>query len=120
MDEMSTERALTAARLKEAREYLGLSQQEVADATDLSRSAISMIESGQRRVDAVELSALAKIYQRSVSHFMGEDEKAVPDDVSMLARQAAQLSDKDRSELLRFSEFLMQRSQSGTDDGDKT
>lgn len=117
---MSTERAVTAARLKEAREYLGLSQQDVADATNLSRSAISMIETGQRKVDAVELTALARLYQRSVAHFTGEEAAALPADVSMLARQAAQLSDKDRSELLRFTEFLMQRSQRGTDDGNKT
>ena len=116
---MSPERALTAARLKEAREYLGLSQQEVADSTKLSRSAISMIETGQRRVDAVELSGLARLYQQSVSYFMGEEEKTPNDDVSMLARKAAQLSEKDRSELLRFSEFLIQRSQSGSDDGNK-
>ncbi len=116
---MSTERAVIAARLKEAREYLGLSQQDVADATNLSRSAISMIETGQRKVDAVELAALARLYQRSVGHFTGE-EAVLPADVSMLARQAAQLSDKDRSELLRFTEFLMQRSQQGTDDGNKT
>jgi transcriptional regulator with XRE-family HTH domain len=116
---MNDERATTAARLKESREYLGLSQQDVADATGLSRSAVSLIETGQRRVDAVELTALARLYQQSVAYFTDEAETTFPQDVNMLARQASQLSEKDRSELLRFSEFLMQRAQSDSGDGHK-
>lgn len=114
------ERTVIASRLREARDYLGLSQQDVALATNLSRSAVSLIESGQRRVDTVELVALARLYQRSVAYFTGGKEEALPDDVQALARQASQLSAKDRSELLRFSEFLMQRSQEKSDDGSKT
>ncbi|MDP1611880.1 MAG: helix-turn-helix transcriptional regulator [Sulfuritalea sp.] len=114
------ERAVIASRLREARDYLGLSQQDVAQATNLSRSAVSLIESGQRGVDTVELVALARLYQRSVAYFTGEEEAALPTDVQALARQASQLSVKDRSELLRFSEFLMQRSQETSDDDNKT
>jgi transcriptional regulator with XRE-family HTH domain len=116
---MSDQRADTASKLKEAREYLGLSQLEVAETTGLSRSAVSLIESGQRRVDAVELTALARLYQRSVAHFTGEAENEFPQDVNILARKASQLSEKDRSELLRFSEFLMQRAQLEPGDGHK-
>ena len=117
---MSNDRAVTAARLKEAREYLGLSQQEVSEALGLPRSAVSLMETGQRRVDTEELKALAKLYQRSVAYLTGEEEQPLSADVALLARQAAQLSEQDRSELMRFTEFLMQRSQTGTDDGDKT
>ena len=39
---MSDDQAAIASRLKEAREYLGLSQQEVADATGIPRSAVSL------------------------------------------------------------------------------
>jgi transcriptional regulator with XRE-family HTH domain len=102
-----------AARLKEAREYLGISQQDVADSTGLSRSAVSLVESGQRKVSAQELKALARLYQRSVGYFTGEEVPAFPEDVNMLARQASTLSEKDREELMRFTEFLMQRAQSG-------
>jgi len=117
---MSDERALTGARLKEAREYLGMSQKDVSDATDLSRSAVSLIETGQRGVDALELTVLARLYQRSVSYFTGERDETLPEDVNILARQASQLSVQDRSELMRFTEFLMQRSQSPTVDGNKS
>ena len=108
----SDERADIAARLKEAREYLGLSQHEVSLTLNLPRTAITMIESGQRRVDSVELKALAKLYQRPIMYFTGEAEPPLASDVALLAKQVSKLSDQDRNELLRFSEFLVQRSQS--------
>lgn len=115
------ERADIGARLKEAREYLGLSQQEVATALNLPRTAVSMMESGQRGVDSLELKALAKLYQRPMGFFTGEEEALATDvgaDVALLAKQVAKLSDQDRNELLRFSEFLMQRSQARSRDDD--
>jgi len=100
-----------ARRLKEAREYLELSQDEVAGALKVPRSAISLIETGQRRVEAVELQRLAEIYQRPIGHFTGENSEpaALPDTVQHLARTAAKLTDKDREELQRFAEFLQLR-----------
>jgi transcriptional regulator with XRE-family HTH domain len=115
------ERADIGARLKEAREYLGLSQQEVATALALPRTAVSMMESGQRGVDLLELKALAKLYQRPMAFFSGDEEvlgSRVGADVALLAKQVAKLSDQDRSELLRFSEFLMQRSHMRSRDDD--
>ena len=115
------ERANIGARLREARDYLGLSQQEVATALSLPRTAVSMMESGQRGVDSLELKALAKLYQRPITFFTGEEEVLGSDvgaDVALLAKQVAKLSDQDRSELLRFSEFLMLRSRRGSGDDD--
>lgn len=118
------ERADIGARLKEAREYLGLSQQDVATALNLPRTAVSMMENGQRGVDSLELKALAKLYQRPIAFFTGEEEalaSGVGADVALLAKQVAKLSDQDRGELLRFSEFLTQRSQlRSRDDDDAT
>ena len=104
-------RALLGARLKEAREYLELSQDEVAKVLNVPRSAISLIEAGQRKVDALELKQLAEIYQRPVGHFTGEIAEAAPAsaEVQHLARAAAKLTDKDREELIRFAEFLKSR-----------
>lgn len=103
-----------AARLKEAREYLGLSQQEVATSLNVPRSAVSMIESGQRGVESLELRALAKLYQRPIGYFTGEDAEPLSSEVAMLAKQVAKLTEQDRNELLRFTEFLVQRSQAGS------
>jgi transcriptional regulator with XRE-family HTH domain len=105
------DRQALGARLKSAREYLELSQDEVAKALGLPRTAISMIETGQRKVDAIELKKLAEIYQQPIGHFTGEQttSTAVPESVQHLARAAAKLTDRDREELLRFAEFLKSR-----------
>jgi len=96
-----------------AREYLGLSQEEVAQQVGLPRPAVSQIEHGNRRVEAIELAKFAKLYQRPVSHFTGEEPVGEPPQLELLKRAAAKLSDQDRDEVLRFAEFLRSRSGSG-------
>ena len=110
-DEASRHRL--SERLREAREYLGFSQDEVAAFLKIPRTAVTNIESGQRKVEALELKRLAQLYKQSVDHFTGDEEEsaaALPPDVSHLARQAAKLSIKDREELGRFADFLKSRS----------
>lgn len=97
-------------RLREAREYLGLKQGEVAAHLKLPRTALTGIESGQRRVEAIELTRLARLYRQSVGYLTGiEGPPDLPPDVAHLARQAADLSQRDREELGRFTEFLLAR-----------
>lgn len=104
------DRQVLGSRLKEAREYLNLSQDEVAKILKVPRSAVSMMETGQRKVDAIELQKLAEIYQRSIGFFIGEAAPApMPEVVQHLARAASKLTDQDREELLRFAEFLQAR-----------
>jgi transcriptional regulator with XRE-family HTH domain len=45
------------------RKRLGLSQTEVADQLHMRQSEISKIESKERRIDALELSQLLKVYR---------------------------------------------------------
>lgn len=110
-DESENERSKLAEKLRQAREYLGLSQEEVSKAVGIPRAAISLIESGQRRVDALELKKLASVYERPVSYFTGDDYGVpyLPDEVEHLARAVADLSQTDREELARFAEFLQLR-----------
>src|ERR1700722_1058677 len=110
----SVDRQNLGARLREAREYLGLSQDEVAKYLNIPRTALSHIESGQRRIDALELKKLAQLYKRPVVYFTGENKPAagMPEDVAHLARAAAGLSEGDRRELSRFAEYLRSRAQS--------
>src|SRR6266404_7574914 len=114
-DSDAEERRRLGDRLKEARKYLGLKQEEVATFLKIPRTALSDIESGQRRVEAIELTRLAKLYKQPVSYFISEDTAAaaLPPDVAHLARQAAELSDQDREELGRFVEYLRARAQVG-------
>lgn len=104
------QRISIGSKLKEVREYLKISQDEAANAANVSRSAISLIESGQRKLDSVELLALAKLYQRPVKFFTGEEETKQTEDISLLARNFSSLSDSDKEELLQFAEFLATRS----------
>jgi transcriptional regulator with XRE-family HTH domain len=109
------ERRRLGEKLRQAREYLGFSQDEVAAFLKIPRTAMTNIESGQRKVEALELKRLAELYRQPVGYFTGEDEASasLPADVALLARQAAKLSVKDREELGRFAEFLKARATSG-------
>lgn len=99
-----------SARIKEEREYLGLSQQEVASHIGVPRSAISLIESGARRVSAEELSRLAELFQTTMDSLLGRDDvTAESESVRIVARAAAALSATDRDEVLRFAQFLRTR-----------
>ena len=113
ISENDNERRRLGEKLRGAREYLGLSQDEVARHLGIPRTALSNLESGQRGVDALELKRLADLYRQPVSHFTGSDDDetaALPSDVAHLARAAAALSIKDRQELERFAEYLRARS----------
>jgi transcriptional regulator with XRE-family HTH domain len=107
----SVDRQNLGARLREAREYLGLSQDEVAKYLNIPRTALSHIESGQRRIDALELKKVAGLYKRAVAYFTGENQAGggMPEDVAHLARAAADLSERDRQELSRFADYLRAR-----------
>lgn len=109
-------RVQMSARLREAREYLGLSQDDVAAALKLSRPAVTNIESGTRKVEAVELDQLAKLYRRSVDYFLtGKDEEISSDEsVAFFARNLKGLSDKDLEEVARFANFLRSSSKEKT------
>jgi len=108
VDDPDRQRVEMAARLKEAREYLGLSQDDVATALNISRPAVTNIESGNRKVEAVELDRLAKLFGRPVDYFLSGASAAAPADekVAFYARTFKDLSDKDLNEVARFAEFL--------------
>jgi transcriptional regulator with XRE-family HTH domain len=100
-------------RLREARDYPGFSQEEVASYLGLPRTALTSIEAGTRKVDAFELKKLASLYKRPVAHFTGEeiDAEFGDEDVAHLARKARELSPDDRAELGRFADFLRAKKQ---------
>ena len=60
-------------RLRKARETANLTQADVARKIGKPQSYVSKSESGERRVDVIELAAFAKIYRVPV-HFFLDDE----------------------------------------------
>ena len=69
---------------------------------------ISAVETGRRRLESVELGALARVYGQPVGFFL--EPEAIEDavEVQHIARAARKLGDNDRVELLRFAHFLSQ------------
>lgn len=57
-------------RLKTARIEAGLAQQEVADKLGKPQSYVSKIESGERRLDVVEIKKFSEIYKKNISYFI--------------------------------------------------
>ena len=49
-------------RIRELREQLGISQQKLSELLNVSRPAISQIESGERKISAEELKKLSEIF----------------------------------------------------------
>ncbi len=64
------EYAYFVVRLRKAREEAGLPQVQVAKKLKRPQSHISNIESGQQRVDIVELQIFAKIYNKDIKYFI--------------------------------------------------
>lgn len=101
-----------ARRLREAREFVNLSQQFVAEQTGIPRSAVSDIERGTRRVESLELKRLAELYRMPLDYFLGsesdEDLAGSTDDrtVQALARAAREMSSSEKEQVLRFALFL--------------
>jgi len=57
-------------RLRDARLQAGFTQAEVARALRRPQSFVSKCESGERRVDVVELEDFARLYRKSISFFL--------------------------------------------------
>lgn len=57
-------------RLVAARRAAGLSQGEAATLLKMPQSRLSRMESGERRVDVIELAELADLYRQPLSYFV--------------------------------------------------
>lgn len=113
-DGSEDDRKTLGERLRDAREYLGFSQEDISTYLSVPRSALSLMETGQRKVDALELKKLAGLYKRSVGYFTGDaDEALFGAEIKHLARQVSELSQDDREELSRFADFLRARKPKG-------
>ncbi len=56
--------------MRKARLEAGLTQVQVAKKLGHHQSYVSKIESGERRVDVIELNKFAKLYGKSVNYFL--------------------------------------------------
>lgn len=63
------EHARLVEKLKQARIDSGLDQKDVAKLLHKTQSYISKVESGQRKIDVIQLKELAKIYKKDINSF---------------------------------------------------
>ena len=85
-------------KLRKAREYLNLTQEQVADILDLGRDAIIRIEKGTRKISADELNDFSRLYKISMDEIMN-DTPYVSNEQAY-ARGFEKLSLRDQKEIL--------------------
>lgn len=83
-----TEAELIGRRIREARERRDISQQKVADALGIPRTAVTNIESGTRIVSSLELTKLADLFNLPIGAFF--DGSGVTDLAVVRARALAE------------------------------
>jgi transcriptional regulator with XRE-family HTH domain len=66
----SEEHRMLVEKLKKGRKEAGLDQEAVAKLLGVTQSYISKMESGQRRIDIVQLKAFARIYKKKIDYFI--------------------------------------------------
>ena len=100
------------SKIREAREAAKKSQMELANALGFeSATAISLIESGERKVRVEDLEKIARFLDKDIKFFIGKEDKAV--DVRVALRADKDLSEKDREAILRFIEVAKQNKKDG-------
>jgi transcriptional regulator with XRE-family HTH domain len=82
-----------------------LTQEKVAGALGVGRTTVAAMEAGTRKVTALELLALSRLYGRSLNYLLGVSSGSGELNKAMAARLAG-LSDDDCEQVLAFAEFL--------------
>jgi transcriptional regulator with XRE-family HTH domain len=97
-------------KLRRRREYLGFTQDEVADYMGMHRPSVTEIEAGRRKVGALELEKLAALYQTQVAFFLTQETAPVSEAQAAVLKE---LDGEDALAVLEFSEFLHWRKRRG-------
>ena len=97
-------------RLRKLRKARGETQPELAKLLGLSRSAVSMYESGEREPKYELLTAIAAHYDVDLNYLLGResaDGAADEDpDIRLIARAGRKMTPEQRENLLRYARFM--------------
>lgn len=88
---MNIDQLTLASRLKDARNNASFTQEQVASALGLPRTAIVQLESGNRTVSTLELAKLSELYGRPIGSFFAEASSPEEEDVLVSLFRAAQV-----------------------------
>lgn len=92
-----------AQRLRESRDRLGLSQDEVAQRTPIGVSTLSEFENGKREPRLAQLKQLAQLYHRNLSFFL-DDSVLEPDIVLWRSRPESPIAATLEAQLVKLAE----------------
>lgn len=105
---MENKGVFIGSRIRTAREAAGLSQLQLAKELDFETStAVSLIESGDRKVTAENLERIAAILHKDISFFLDAEERKTTD-VKVALRADKDLSKADQNAILRFIDLAKQ------------
>lgn len=95
-------------RIREARDAAGLSQRELAEKLGYeSSTAVSYLESGERKVSVVDLEKLSKILDKDIRYFIGQESEQA--NVRVALRAETGLDKKDQDAILHIIEMAKKR-----------
>lgn len=96
--------AKSGEKLRAAREFLGLTQEQVATIMNMTRNMIVNIENNKRAIKSEELYKFSKLYGISMEEIVS-DEKNLNNNSLLFARNFETLSDKDQKEILDLIKY---------------
>jgi DNA-binding XRE family transcriptional regulator len=94
-----------AKRLKNAREYLQLSQEYVAKQIGMHRTSLVAIEAGNRKVTSEELKQFSEVYGWTADELLFGKKTSEVEKNRVFARAFEELTDQDQQEILNLIEF---------------
>ncbi len=99
-----------ANRVTQAREYLEISEHELADMIEVDAGEILAIEAGEKEISAPMLVMVSRALGKSLEFFTADvPAQTVDARTQFLARAAETLSAQDMDELERFATYLRSR-----------
>jgi transcriptional regulator with XRE-family HTH domain len=103
------------SRIRAARRDAGMSQARLAEMLNTTQSAISLYEAGQRSVGIDMLLAVARILNRPLHYFLGQDGETIYVRGGKIGEMIEELEQhpEDIPELLAYWEFLRYRRAQG-------
>ena len=102
---ISEQRKSIGAKIKEAREQSGMSQKDLAEKIGFSSAtAISLMESGDRKTSAEVLDKIADVLQMDINYFLNKETQEP--NFEMALRADKNLSKLSQERILEFVDFI--------------
>lgn len=92
-----------AEKLKDLRVRLGFSQEYVAKCLEISRSAVTQIELGNRKITAEEIQKFCRLYHVSADYLLNQE--LIESKQVIFARGFEELNENDQQEILNLIAF---------------